>query len=82
MLHHNVAILHYYAFNARSLCSLLVVVELLGTLDIFSSSNQIIHKISFSLYFWAPDPLLDRFYKTLSNNRSEAQKQRLVNEIL
>ena len=61
MLHHNVAILHY-AFNARSLCSLLVVVELLGTLDIFSSSNQIIHKISFSLCIWASNPLIDRFY--------------------
>ena len=26
------------------------------------SSNQIIHKISFSLCFWAPDPLIDKFY--------------------
>ena len=26
------------------------------------SSNQIIHKISFSLCFWAPDPLMSKFY--------------------
>ena len=26
------------------------------------SSNQIVHKISFSLCFWAPDPLIDKFY--------------------
>ena len=45
------------------------------------SSNQIVHKISFSLWFLAPDPLIYKFYKNLSNNRSGAQKQRL-NEIL
>ena len=27
---------------------------------IFFLSNQIVHKISFSLCFWAPDPLIDR----------------------
>ena len=26
------------------------------------SSNQIVQKISFSLCFWAPDPLIDKFY--------------------
>ena len=26
------------------------------------SSNQIVHKILFSLCFWAPDPLIDKFY--------------------
>ena len=26
------------------------------------SSNQIVHKISFSLCFWAPDPLMDKLY--------------------
>ena len=26
------------------------------------SSNQIVHKISFSLCFWAPDPLINKFY--------------------
>ena len=32
----------------------------------YISSNQIVHKILFSLCFWAPDPLIDRFYKNIS----------------
>ena len=45
------------------------------------SSNQIVHKISFSLCFWASDPLIDVFYWILLKKRSQSQNQRL-NEIL
>ena len=45
------------------------------------SSNKIVQKISFSLCFWASDPLINKFYLNQSNNRSEAQNQR-PNEIL
>ena len=39
-------------------------------------SNHNIHKSSHGLCFCASDPLIDKFYKNLSNKGSEAQKQR------
>ena len=50
-------------------------------LDILFSSNCNIHKSSYSLCFWASDPLIDGFYQNLLKKVSEAQNQRL-NEIL
>ena len=47
----------------------------------FFSSFQIIHKISFSLWFWAPDLFFDWIYYNLLIKGSGAKKQRL-NEIL
>ena len=43
------------------------------------SSNPNIHKSSCGLCFWAPDPLIDRFYLNLSIKGSGAQKQRAKN---
>ena len=37
-------------------------VRQVSTLDILFSSNHNIHKSSCGLYFWASDPLIDRFY--------------------
>ena len=48
---------------------------MLCTLDILFPSNRNIHKSSYSLCFWASDPLIDRFYWTLSIKESEAQKR-------
>ena len=45
-------------------------------LDILFSSNHNIHKSLCGLYFWASDPLIDRFYYDLLLKRSEAQKQK------
>ena len=53
----------------------------MGTLDILFSSNHNIHKSSYDLYFWATDPLFDKFYKNCSIKGSEAEKQR-PNELL
>ena len=39
-------------------------------------SNHNIHKSSHDLFFWASDPLINRFYWNLSIKGSEAQKQR------
>ena len=50
--------------------------SLLGTLNILYSSNHNIHNSSYSLRFWASDPLIDRFYYDLLIKGSEAQKQR------
>ena len=36
-----------------------------STLDVLFSSNHEIHKSSHGLYFWASDPLSDRFYKNI-----------------
>ena len=33
----------------------------IGILDIVFPSNHNIHKSSYGLYFWASDPLIDRF---------------------
>ena len=33
-----------------------------STLNVIFSSNKIVLKISFSQCFWAPDPLIDKFY--------------------
>ena len=42
----------------------------------FSSSNHNINKSSYGLCFWAPDPLIDRFFYNLSIKGSETKKQR------
>ena len=34
----------------------------LFNLDILFSSNHNVHKSSWDVCFWAPDPLIDRFY--------------------
>ena len=44
-------------------------------------SEKIVHKISFSLCFRAPDPIIDKFHYNQSKNRTEAQNKRL-NKIL
>ena len=44
-------------------------------LDILFSSNPNIHKSSCGLCFWASDPLIDRFYWSISIKGSEVQKQ-------
>ena len=41
------------------------------------SSNHNVHKSSSGLCFWAPDPLIDSFYKNLWIKGSGAKKQRL-----
>ena len=48
---------------------------LIGMLDVFFRQIK-----SFIRFFWAPDPLIIKFYKNLWNKWSEAQKQR-INEI-
>ena len=40
-------------------------VRQVSTLDILFSSNHNIHKSSCGLYFWASDPLIDRFSKKI-----------------
>ena len=45
-------------------------------LYILFSSNHNIHKSSYGLYFWASDPLIERFYWNHSIKGSEAGKQR------
>ena len=45
-------------------------------LDILFLSNNVIHKSSVGLCFWALDPLIERFYQNPSLKGSEAQKQR------
>ena len=40
------------------------------------SSNHNIHQSSCGLCFWAPDPLIDRFYQNLSIKGSDVNKQR------
>ena len=45
------------------------------TLDILFSSNHNIHKITYVLWFWALDPLIDRINENLSIKESEAQKK-------
>ena len=46
------------------------------SLDILFLSNHNFHKSSYGLCFWAPDPLIDRFYRNLSIKGFEAQKHR------
>ena len=46
------------------------------------SSNQIVQKISFSLWFWASDLLFDRFLLNLSTKWSEAQKTKAKRNLM
>ena len=51
-------------------------IQYIGMLYVLFSSNHNIHKSSCHLcFFWATDPLIDRFYQK-SIKGSEAQKQK------
>ena len=47
-----------------------------GAVVILFLSNHNIHKSLHGLFFWASDPLIDRFFKNLSIKESEDQKHR------
>ena len=49
---------------------------ILCCLDVFFPSNHNIHESSYRFCFWTSDPLIDRFYWSLSIKGSEVQKQR------
>ena len=53
--------------SSKWACFLLIAeIEAVCVLDILFSSNHNIHKRSFSLSFWASDPLIERFYQNIS----------------